>query len=63
MKVLDFVAANYAHARNADAINKAAHDAGKEICGSKDEVIERICSLEPGLSRPPSKTAGVSQEA
>ncbi|EHG3868838.1 hypothetical protein J1K84_004623, partial [Salmonella enterica subsp. enterica serovar 4,[5],12:b:-] len=25
MKVLDFVAANYAHARNADAINKAAH--------------------------------------
>lgn len=29
MKVLDFVAANYAHARNADAISKAARDAGK----------------------------------
>ena len=29
MKVLDFVSANYAHARNADAISKAARDAGK----------------------------------
>ncbi|AOO60016.1 hypothetical protein AN237_26035 (plasmid) [Raoultella ornithinolytica] len=29
MTVLDFVAANYAHARNADAISKAARDAGK----------------------------------
>ncbi|HAE4738814.1 TPA_asm: hypothetical protein GND48_004034 [Salmonella enterica subsp. houtenae serovar 41:z4,z23:-] len=37
MKVLDFVAANYAHARNADAINKAAHDAGKENGLSDDE--------------------------
>lgn len=29
MKILDLVAANYAHARNADAISKVARDAGK----------------------------------
>ncbi|QLW43867.1 hypothetical protein [Citrobacter sp. RHBSTW-00524] len=29
MKILDFVAANYAHARNADAVSKAAKEAAK----------------------------------
>ncbi|HDZ1816690.1 TPA: hypothetical protein RRY94_003491 [Vibrio cholerae] len=36
MKILDFVAANYAHARNADAISKVAREAGKAEGPSDD---------------------------
>ncbi|ELM6926420.1 hypothetical protein RYH56_004564 [Citrobacter freundii] len=37
MKILDFVAANYAHARNADAVSKAAKEAAKAEGPSDDE--------------------------
>lgn len=37
MKILDFVAANYAHARNADALSKAAKEAAKAEGPSDDE--------------------------
>ncbi|MDN4360208.1 hypothetical protein OA801_21565 [Citrobacter portucalensis] len=37
MKILDFVAANYAHARNADAVSKVAKEAAKAEGPSDDE--------------------------
>lgn len=37
MKILDFVAANYAHASNADAVSKAAKEAAKAEGPSDDE--------------------------
>lgn len=37
MKVLDFVSANYAHARNADAVTQAARDAAKGVGPSDDD--------------------------
>lgn len=37
MKILDFVAANYAHARNADVVSKAAKEAAKAEGPSDDE--------------------------
>lgn len=73
MKVLDFVAANYGHARNADAISKAAKDAAQgtgptdvdyrvmvETAKNKGEMRgSRIESAgdRPGDDRPGSKSA------